>query len=155
MSGGANFQVQTMSSLPNFVARNAAIPVRRSCLSAKPSTLSPRPTFHIHSDMFHLSLVFVGFSLGRSTLDKSFLLLLQLHFGLHHISTNQTHRFHVCRSLIRIASRCFHTHVPIDTLDNFGYGCMIASYFCSLLYYYGHSTLLWPIILAVIFVSPP
>ena len=134
MSGGANFQVQTMSSVPNFVSRNAAIPVLRSCLTAKPSTLSPRPTFHLHSGIIHLSLVFVGSSLVRLTLDQS--LLSQLDSELQHLSTNQTLRFHVCRSLIGIASRCFHPHVPINTLDNLGYGCMIASFFCLFLYYY-------------------
>lgn len=132
--------------------RNAAIAVLRSCLTAKPSTLSPRPTFHLHSVIFHLSLVFVGSSFVRLTLDQS--LLSQLDSELHHLSTNQTLRFHVCRSLIRIASRCFDPHVPINTFDNLGYGCMIASFFCLLLYYYGHSVLRWPIIFADMFISP-
>jgi len=136
-----------------FRQRNAAIPVLRSCLTtAKPSTLSPRPTIHLHSGIIHLSLVFVGSSLVRLTLDQS--LLSQLDSELQHLSTNQTLRFHVCRSLIGIASRCFHPHVPINTLDNLGYGCMIASFFCLFLYYYGHSVLLWFIILADIFISP-
>jgi hypothetical protein len=60
-----------------------------------------------------------------------------------------------CRSLIRIASCCFHPHVLINTLDNIGYGCIAASFFCLSSYYYGRSTPLWLNILAVIFISTP
>jgi hypothetical protein len=138
--------------------RNAAIPVLRSCLTAKPRLYSvPRSTFHFSATIFillqvHLSLVLGNLYSGRSTLDQS--LLIQLGSELHHLSTNQTLRFHVCRSLIHIASRCCHPHVPINTLDNSGYGCMIASFLCLFLYYYGHSDFLWSTILAVIFISP-
>lgn len=157
MSGGANFQMQTMSFVPNFVET----PQSPSSVPASPPSLDslPRPSIHLHlhATIFillqvHLSLVLVNLYLGRSTLDQS--LLIQLGSELHHLSTNQTLRFHVCRSLIHIASRCCHPHVPINTLDNFGYGCMIASFLRLFLYYYGHSDFLWPTILAVIFISP-